>query len=258
MPWHDIIQKNMLLFICRILPGTSRHTEPSWLDNRSGLRSDGLGAITFHWKIPGETCIMNQKATASALKSFLLVGSYSSTGQERSTTEMRFRHNLPILVAGKHPPSFHDFACNISQLGSYCHFSCVFCRCYTGGFDNAALSSHTPHVSSLFDALRHIRDTQPEPEAGHGSLVTAERWYLCIPEKFPVFDYYKTQMGHHHGPMHNKTERENMSHGLEKLNWRICSRMSPAGRLSRSVVLCPDTDHRIILVGMRSSSSTIT
>lgn len=70
MPWHDTIKKKT--FFCLSAESFLEHHEMQW--------SDGLDLITFYWKIPGETCIMNQRATASALKPFLLVGSYSFTG----------------------------------------------------------------------------------------------------------------------------------------------------------------------------------
>jgi len=68
--------KNILLFICSILPKASQNADTLQLDNRSGLRSDGLDLTTFSCKIPSEIFNITQKAMASVLKSFLLLHSY--------------------------------------------------------------------------------------------------------------------------------------------------------------------------------------
>lgn len=66
MTWH-YTKTSFCLSVASFLKHHKMQTPCDWT---TGV--DGLDLATFSWKIPSEACLMNQKAMASALKSFLI------------------------------------------------------------------------------------------------------------------------------------------------------------------------------------------
>lgn len=151
----------------------------------------------------------------------------------RSAPEMRLSHNL-CIAAGY---DTHQMV-RISPETLHTRLTLTFLlhslrRLFKWFEEWAWQNSYTLCLSSsLFDALQQIGDTRAELEAGHGSLMAAERWYLCSSEKFLGFGCYNRRWAITMSQCTAKLQEKILLTDLKI--WSICSRMSPAGRLSRS------------------------
>lgn len=171
------------------------------VDTTSSLMSDGSDLSTFPQKISSGKSQTGEQWLQHSSPSYQWVLRASSTWWERSVTEMRLSHSLCILIAYSHPPFFLILPEMFPRWVHVDIFSAFSKKVVQVGLRrDLAKSGSSPKPcfpSFLFalGCLSAIRDTQPEPEAGHGSPRAAERWYLCISENFPGFGCYKPKMG---------------------------------------------------------------
>lgn len=93
---------------------------------------------------------------------------------------MRFSHNLCILLAYNHPPNFHNFAQDFSQLGSYWHFTCIFCKGCLSGFENGPCKVRLfcQAILSIFPLLSLMLSSKLRTRTQDQKLALGPWWQL--------------------------------------------------------------------------------
>lgn len=147
VPWHNATQKHPSVYPEHPSQGITRLR----LDNRSNLRSDGMELTTSSWKIPSETRITKPKATVSALKSFLVVRSYSCTGSgQHQKWDLVIIFVLQLVMT---PTKWSEFPPRHFTRGSHWHFSCILCEGCSSGLKNGLGRTATLSVFPLHSLM---------------------------------------------------------------------------------------------------------